>query len=416
MYDDAMTDGIDDRTRRRVLAAGLAGVTGLVAGCQDSGGDETPTESGDDETPTESGDDDSDGGSDGSDGGDGTPGSVTGTPPWYGSGPGAFEARPTPGGTSMDEMPDLSGSLRVYSGRGEGLVGDLIAYLDERYDDFDPQVTYDTASALAQRIDTEAGNTPADVFYSVNAGALGFLAENDRTEALAEGTTSLVGAEFRDSDGQWVGTSGRARTVPYNTETLSAADVPEDVMAFPDLTEYEGEIGWAPTYSSFQGFVTAMIELEGEEATREWLNGMQDLNVQQYSEEVAIAQAVADGDLALGFTNHYYIQRVLAGRPDAPLGTAFTAGDAGSVFNVAGAARVAASDRSEQADLFARHLLSSEAQEYFAVRTFEYPLVSGVDPVGRLPAIDELNVPDIDLAVLSDLDETVRLLRDENVL
>jgi len=422
MYDDdAMTDGIDDRTRRRILAAGLAGVTGLVAGCQDSGGDETPTESGGDETPTEtSGDDGSDGddgGSDGSDGGDdGTPGSVTGTPPWYGSGPGAFEARPEPGGTSMEEMPDLSGSLRVFSGRGEGLVGDLIAYLDERYDDFDPQVTYDTASALAQRIDTEAGNTPADVFYSVNAGALGFLAENDRTEALPEATTSLVGADFRDADGQWVGTSGRARTVPYNTETLSAADVPEDVMAFPDLTEYEGEIGWAPTYSSFQGFITAMIELEGESATREWINGMQELNVQQYSDEFAIAQAVADGDLALGFTNHYYIQRVLAGRPEAPLGTAFTAGDAGSVFNVAGAARIAASDRSEQADLFVRHLLSAEAQEYFAVRTFEYPLVSGVEPVGRLPSIDELNVPDIDLSALSDLDETVRLLRDENVL
>ncbi|MEF8850824.1 MAG: extracellular solute-binding protein [Haloarculaceae archaeon] len=406
--DDSMTDRIDDRTRRRVLAAGFAGATGLLAGCQ-GGGDSTPTDSGDSTPPDDGGD-----GSDGSDGGDVAP--VSGDPPWYGSGPGAFEARPVPGGTSMEEMPDLSGSLRVFSGRGEGLVGDLVSYLDERYDGFDPRVTYDTASALAQRIDTEGGNTPADVFYSVNAGALGFLAENDRTEGLPDATTSLVGEEFRDADGQWVGTSGRARTVPYNTETVSESAVPDDIMAFPDLTEFEGEIGWAPTYSSFQGFVTAMIELEGEGATREWLNGMQELNVQGYSDEFAIAQAVADGDLALGFTNHYYIQRVLAGRPEAPLATAFTEGDAGSVFNVAGAARVAASDRREQADLFVRHLLASEAQEYFAVRTFEYPLVSGVEPVGRLPSIEELNVPDIDLSALSNLDSTVRLLRDENVL
>jgi iron(III) transport system substrate-binding protein len=306
--------------------------------------------------------------------------------------------------------------LRIYSGRGEGLVGDLLSYLDERYPDFTPRVTYDTASALASRIDTEASNTPADVFYSVNAGALAFLAENDRPEALTDDTTDLVGEEFRADDGAWTGTSGRARTVPYNTSALSESDLPDSIMEFPDLTEYEGEIGWAPTYSSFQGFITAMVELEGEEATREWLSGMQDLGVQQYSDEFAISQAVADGDLAFGFANHYYIQRVLAGRPEAPLSTGFTGGDAGAVFNVAGAARIAASDRQEQADLFVRHLLSSEAQEFFAVRTFEYPLVSGVEPVGRLPTIDELNVPDIDLSALSELDQTVQLLRDENVL
>jgi iron(III) transport system substrate-binding protein len=316
----------------------------------------------------------------------------------------------------MDEMPDLSGQLRIYSGRGESLVGDLVAYLDERYPDFDPRVTYDSTQSLASRVDTEKDNSPADVFYSVNAGALGFLAENGYTQSLAGETTDLVRSEFRDGEGAWTGTSGRARTVPYNTDRLSESDVPDDIMAFPDLTEYEGEIGWAPTYSSFQGFVTAMIELEGETATREWLRGMQEVVDRAYSDEFAIAQAVADGDLALGFTNHYYIQRVLAGRPDAPLGTAFTAGDAGSVFNVAGAARLAASDSADQADLFVRHLLSSEAQEYFAIRTFEYPLVSGVDPVGRLPTIDELSVPDVDLSQLSELDRTVRILREEGVL
>jgi iron(III) transport system substrate-binding protein len=397
------TDRETERTRRYFLAAGATGVAGLVAGCGSDTGEET-------ETSTESGTDE---GTDPETTGTASPGSA---PSWYGSGPGAFGDRPAPGGTSMDEMPDLSGQLRIYSGRGESLVGDLVAYLDERYPDFDPRVTYDSTQSLASRVDTEKDNTPADVFYSVNAGALGFLAENGYTQSLAGETTDLVQSEFRDGEGAWTGTSGRARTVPYNTDRLSESDVPDDIMAFPDLTEYEGEIGWAPTYSSFQGFVTAMIELEGETATREWLRGMQEVVDRAYSDEFAIAQAVADGDLALGFTNHYYIQRVLAGRPDAPLGTAFTAGDAGSVFNVAGAARLAASDSADQADLFVRHLLSSEAQEYFAIRTFEYPLVSGVDPVGRLPTIDELSVPDVDLSQLSELDRTVRILREEGVL
>jgi iron(III) transport system substrate-binding protein len=346
----------------------------------------------------------------------GTAGDAGTTPAWYGSGPGAFEERPVPGGTSMSEMPDLSGTINVYSGRGQGLVGDLLAFMEERYPDLNLRTTYDSAATLANRISTEGSNTPADVFYSVNAGSLGFLAENGHTQPLREGTTSLVPESFRANDGAWTGTSGRARTVPYNTNTLSESDVPNDIMSFPDLSQYSGEIGWAPTYSSFQAFVTAMRIIEGEESTRQWLQGMQDLGVQRYGDEFAVSQAVADGELAMGFANHYYIQRVLASRPNAPISTGFTQNDAGSIFNVAGACRMQASDRPEMADLLVRHLLSSEAQEYFAIRTFEYPLVEGVDPVGRLPPISELDVPNIDLSQLSDLEETIRLMRDVGVL
>ncbi|MDG5775488.1 extracellular solute-binding protein [Haloarculaceae archaeon H-GB2-1] len=397
MKDDIYMDGTErfsKSSRRRFLSAlGVAGVTGL-AGCNTSG-----------EAGT---------GTNGS--GEGTATTTDGNPPWYGSGPGAFEERPTPGGTSMDDMPDLSGTLNVYSGRGEALVGDLLGFIESKYPDFEVRTTYDSAASLANRIVTEGQNTPADVFYSVNAGALGFLADEGATESLNEGTYSLVPSEFRASDNSWIGTSGRARTVPYNTNALSADGVPSDIMSFPDHDEFAGKIGWAPTYSSFQGFVTAMRVLEGDADTREWLNGIQNLNVEEYSDEFQVVQAVADGEIQLGFANHYYTLRVLAGRPNAPIDIAFTNGDAGAVFNVAGAAPIAASSKGEMADTFVRHLLSSEAQEYFAVKTFEYPLVDGVDPVGRLPPVSELNVPNIDLSKLSNLDETVTLMREEGVL
>jgi iron(III) transport system substrate-binding protein len=411
MTDDTHTDESDRLSivsRRRFLQTGVAGGALALAGCQFapvSSSESTETESGD----SEGGD------GDGSDGGGDESGSED--PEWYGSGPGAFEQRPAPGGTSMDEMPDLEGTLNVYSGRGEGLVGDLLEFMQEKYDGFTVKPTYDTAASLANRIVTEGGNTPADVFYSVNAGALGFLQNEGRTNPLSDETASLVGERFRANNGAWIGTSGRARTVPFNTDALSESGVPEDVMAFPDeMGDYAGKIGWAPTYSSFQGFVTAMLILEGEEATREWVSGMQDLDVQEYNDEFAVSQAVADGELAFGFANHYYIQRVLAGRPEAPISTAFTTNDAGSVFNVAGAARIKGTNNADLADNFVRHLLSSEAQEYFAIKTFEYPMVDGVDPVGRLPAISELDVPDVNLSKLSDLDRTVQLLRDEGVL
>ncbi|KKF39039.1 iron ABC transporter substrate-binding protein [Halorubrum saccharovorum] len=373
----------DDVNRRRFLAAtGGLGVVGF-AGCM---GEDNDGESGN--------------GTDGDDAG-----SSVGQ---IGSG---REGRDAPGGTPMAEMPDLEGELTVYSGRGEFLVGELVGYIEDLYDDFDLTVRYGGATDLVNQIANEGEGSPADVFYSVNAGSLGALADAGRTQALSSEITDLVRSEFTTE--QWIGTSGRARTVPYNTEAFSESELPDDIMAYPE--EFDGDLGWAPSYGSCQAFVTAMRLIEGEEATREWLEAVVESGITPYNNEFATCQGIADGEIDAAFTNHYYIQRVLDGNPEASIGTAFTSGDAGAVFNVAGAAVVDTASDATLAENFVRHLLSSEAQDYFARSTFEYPLIPDVEPVGDLPTIDELDVPDIDLAELSDLETTIDLMRDAGV-
>ena len=322
------------------------------------------------------------------------------------------EGRDAPGGTSMSEMPDLSGELTVYSGRGEFLVGDLISYIDTLYEDLELTVRYASSTDLVNQIVNEGDGSPADVFYSVNAGALGALADEGRTGPLEESILEMVREEFRTDT--WIGTSGRARTIPYNTDAFTAEDVPNDIMDYPEA--FDGDLGWAPSYGSCQAFVTAMRLIEGEEATREWLEAVIDDGITDYPDEFAACQAVADGEIDAAFTNHYYIQRVIDGNPGASIGTAFTSGDAGAMFNVAGAAVVDTTDDESLANGFVRHLLSSEAQDYFATSTFEYPLIPDVEPVGDLPSIDELDVPDIDLTQLSELEPTVDLMRDVGAL
>jgi iron(III) transport system substrate-binding protein len=316
----------------------------------------------------------------------------------------------------MAEMPDLSGTIDVYSGRGEALVGELVSFIEDRYDDLTLRVQYDGSTDLVNKILTEQDNSPADVFYSVNAGALGALAAEGRAATLPDGVLDLVRDEFTDPEGQWVGTSGRARCIPYNTDVFSESDLPDDIYAFPDDSAFEGQMGWTPSYGSFQAFLTAMRVLEGEQTTREWIRGMQSQNVQAYNDEFTICQAIADGEIGAGFTNHYYIQRVLDGRPNAPIATAFTEGDAGATFNVAGGAVVDTADDTEMAANFVRHLLSAEAQEYFATQTYEYPMIPEVEPVGELPTIDELNPPSgLDLSQLADIGPTIELMRDEGL-
>ncbi|PHQ40021.1 iron ABC transporter substrate-binding protein [Halorubrum persicum] len=381
------THGSDESVDRRrfLAAAGGVGVVGL-AGCM-----------GDDNDDGES--------SDGGDGGDGDAGESIGQ---IGSG---REGRDAPGGTPMAEMPDLEGELTVYSGRGEFLVGELVSYIEELYDDFDLTVRYAGSTDHVNAIVNEGEGSPADVFYSVNAGSLGALADAGRTQAIPDDVAELVREEFRTD--QWIGTSGRARTVPYNTESFSESGMPDDIMAYPE--EFDGDLGWAPSYGSCQAFVTAMRIIEGEETTREWLEAVVESGITPYNNEFAACQGIADGEIDAAFTNHYYIQRVLDGNPGASIATAFTSGDAGAVFNVAGAAVVDTASDATLAGNFVRHLLSAEAQDYFARSTFEYPLIPDVEPIGDLPTIDELDVPDIDLAELSDLEATIDLMRDAGV-
>jgi iron(III) transport system substrate-binding protein len=367
-------DHTDGRTDRRTFLAGATAAAGIgLAGCTDLLSD---------------------------DGDDPEPGLI-------GSG---RADRSEPGGTPMAELPELSGELNLYSGRNEFLVGRLVDHIEGLYDDFEITPRYRDSVDLVNTIVNEGENTSADVFFSVNAGALGALADEGRARTLSDDVLELVDPSFRTDS--WVGTSGRARTVPYNTEALSESDLPTDIMAYE---EFDGDLGWAPGYGSCQAFVTAMRILEGEDRTRQWLQGVVDSGIEQYNDEFRVCQAIADGEIDAGFTNHYYIQRVLDGNPDAPIATQFTEGDAGVVFNVAGAAVVDATDQPDLAENFLRHLLSAEAQEFFAVETFEYPMIDEVDPVGNLPPASELDVPDLDLSQLSDLEPTIDLMRDVGI-
>jgi iron(III) transport system substrate-binding protein len=333
-----------------------------------------------------------------------------------GSGP-LVADRGDPGGTSISELPDLEGNLNFYLGGGEGgLYLNLIELFADIYPNFSFSQTRDGSSQLSNRIteEVDAGGTPADVFLAVDAGSLGNVANNGAAESLPSEVADTVPAELRADE--WVGFAGRARAVPYNTNQISASEIPGTVQEFPETAAFEDSLGWAPTYSAFQAFITAMRLIQGEETTRQWLTDMQDHGISAFPNEFRISNEVANGSLTAGYANHYYALRVRNQRQEAPVELAFTSGDAGALVNVSGGQILQDPDDEELSENFLRHLLSTEAQEFFATRTFAYPTVPGVDPVGGLPTIDELSPPDIDLTALADTGPTLDLLDETGVL
>ena len=379
-------------TRRRFLTVAATGAAAGLAGCGGilGGGDD---------------DDDDDG-------------SIPDITEFQGSGA-LIEGRDDPGGTSIRDLPDLSGELNLLIGGGEGgIYTTFIDMLEEIYSDFAVFSSFGSSSSLAQTIvsEVEADAARADLFWSIDASSLAFVANNDAYGSLPSDAISDVPSEFRGDDDAWTGVAGRARSVPYNTNALSESDIPNKVREFPNTSALQGTMGWAPTYGAFRAFVTAMRLSRGENATRNWLESMGGNGTERFPNEFVVSSRVADGALDAGFANHYYAMRVKNQRPDAPIDLAFTEGDAGALVNVAGALKIKGTDKDDLVANFVRHLLSAEAQEFFATVSFAYPMIPGVAPVGGLPTIDELSPPDIDLAELSDLEPTLDLMRDAGVI
>ncbi|MDL5362457.1 extracellular solute-binding protein [Halalkalicoccus sp. NIPERK01] len=321
------------------------------------------------------------------------------------------EGRPDPDGPTMDDLPDLGGEVTVYSGRSEQRVGELIDHIEDRYDDLTVDVRYADSADLVNAILTEEG-TPADIYYTTESGTLTFLKEEGYTETMPEDVLELCPEEFRDPDDQWMGLTRRSWAVAFNTDRFEASDIPEGIMEFPE-SEVAGEMGWAPFRGSTQAFVTAMRVIHGEEETREWIEGMLDAGLRTYEGGRSdLAQATGSGEIGASLYNHYIVR----GNLDMPIDVTYTRNDAGVVPIVPGACVMDASDDHETAVNFIGHWASAEAQEYFATTTWEYPVSPHVEPLDVLPDRDELEPPEIDLNDLADIETTLELLRDLDVL
>ena len=302
-------------------------------------------------------------------------------------------------------------SITIYSGREQELVEGLFERFEARTG-IDVKVRYGDSAELAATILEEGEASPADVFFAQDAGTLGAVAAKGRLEKLPARTLARVPARFRDAGGYWVGTSGRARVIAYNTDLVKPADLPKSVFALT-ASKWRGKVGVPPTNASFQAFVSAMRVSVGDARTRQWLEALQRNKPKLYEKNTAVLEALANGEVALGLVNHYYLFLLQEEQPDAPVANHYLRGrDPGALVNVAGAAVVAGTDRRAEARRFVDFLLSAEGQRYYGTaEEAEYPLVAGIPARKGLPPLASLQGPALSLGKLgSMLESTLEML------
>lgn len=309
------------------------------------------------------------------------------------------------------DSADEAGSFTLYSGRDEALVQPLIdQFTDET--GIEVEVRYGNTAELGALLLEEGEATPADVFLSQDAGALGALANADLFETLPDDIAGAVDAGFTSTDGSWVGVTGRARVVVFDGEKYTEDQLPDDIDDYTE-EEWRGLVGVAPTNASFQSFVTAYRVLEGEDDAEEFLTELTANDPQIFDGNGAILTAVDEGVLDAGLINHYYWYQQ-AGEVGAENMRAqlkfLEAGDPGSIVNVTGAGLLSGAAENADALAFIEYLVSEAGQTYFVEETYEYPLVAGIDAPEGLPSLESLVNPELDLSDLDTLSDTQDLL------
>jgi len=311
--------------------------------------------------------------------------------------------------------PEREG-VTLYSGRIPAAIGGAV----DRYEaaaDRDVQVRYADTADLAATLIEEGGASPADVFFAQEPGAIGAVAGEGLLARLPADVLQLVPPRYRDPDGRWVGVTGRARVVAFNSEEVRRSELPDSPFGFT-APAWRGRVGWSPASSSMQEYVTALRSRYGDERTHEWLEGMVANDAKDYPNNVAIRDAIASGEIDAGLINHYYVAQAVAEEgDDYPVDVHFPPGGLGSLLLLTSVGVLEASDRQAEAIEFVRSLLERPSQEFFTTSSKEYPLARGAEPDPSLK-VPLAAIPNVggELVELGELQATIELLQEAGAL
>ena len=261
-------------------------------------------------------------------------------------------------------------------------------------------------SGIAERVEAEGANSPADVITVVDYGNLMDMVDRGLTQPVQSAALdAAIPEHLRDPHGHWYALSMRARVIYAAKDRVDAATMTYEDLADP---KWKGRVcirsGQHPYSTSL---FAAMIAKEGPEQTEEFLKGLK--------ENLARTAGGGDRDVArdimadicdVGLANSYYVGLMRSGKggPDQEqwgeaikvILPTFSDG-AGTHVNINGAAIAKNAPNAENATKLMEFFVSDEAQKIYAQANFEYPVKAGVEID---PIIAELGELKIDLLPL----------------
>ena len=305
---------------------------------------------------------------------------------------------PAPGAASDTSAGSkLAGSITVYNAQHEELTQ---AWADGFTKESGVEVVLRNGSdsELGNQIVQEGDASPADVFLTENSPAMSLVDTAGLLAPVDSSVLEQVPSDYQPSSGNWSAIAARSTVLVYNPSLISEAELPSSLLQLADPS-WKGRWAASPSGADFQAIVSGMVELEGSDATEEWLTSMKD-NVVPYQGNSAVMKAVNAGEIPVGLIYHYdwYADQSGTGENSANSELHyFTNEDSGAFVSLSGGGVLASSEKRSSAQAFLAYITSAPGQRILQTGTsYEYPVAADIQANPDLVPLSELRAPKID--------------------
>ena len=217
---------------------------------------------------------------------------------------------------SAQDSPQV---VNVYSARHYGAMESVFNRFTEETG-IEVRLSQGSSQSLLERLRAEGSQTPADLFFSIDAGALDLAASEGLLQPVDSAVLAeAIPADLRDPDHNWFAISQRLRTLIYNTETVD----PSELSTYEDLADskWNGRLCLRPaTHIYTLALVGNLIHDLGEEAAQSVVAGWVANSPQFIDSDERIIDTLVAGGCDVAIVNHYYVARALNEDPELNLG------------------------------------------------------------------------------------------------
>jgi len=249
-------------------------------------------------------------------------------------------------------------------------------------------------TGLAERLQAEGENSPADVILTVDIARLYVYKDKDLLASIeSKKLEKNIPQHLRSPDNTWFGLSKRSRVIVVSKDS----DASERIKRLEDLSDpqWKGKICSRPGSHVYnRALMASIIAAHGEVKAEEWAKGLvSNLARRPQGNDRAQVKAIYEGQCEIGIINNYYFGKLKFS--DDPKQREWTKnlklifpnqeeGDRGSHVNISGGGVVKFSKNKEEAIALLEFLTDKNAQNLYGEINFEYPVNPAISPTKEL--------------------------------
>ena len=312
----------------------------------------------------------------------------------------------------------ISKEINIYSHRQPFLINPFLESFTAETG-IKTNIVY-SKTGLAERLQAEGENSPADLILTVDIARLYVYRDKD---LLASIDSSLLKANIpsylRSDDNTWFGLSKRARVIIVNKNKVNVGEIKKiEDLANP---KWKGKICSRPGSHVYnRALMASIIAANGEAEAEKWAKSLVlNLARRPQGNDRAQVKAIFEGQCDIAIINNYYYGKLKFSEDPKQrewiknLKLIFpnqAKGDRGSHVNISGGGVVKFSKNKKEATMLLEYLTNKKAQQLYGEINFEYPVNPNVDSSYELKSwgvFREDKLPIINIAKLAPLAQKI---------